>query len=223
MIYLSLLLFQKRKRYPRMSQKYNTLIFDLGGVLINWNPKNLYRKIFDTEAEVESFLSEIATMDWNEEQDGGRLIQVATQSLVAQYPQWRSEIEAYYSRWDEMLIGPIERTVSLLENIKTQGKYRLLALTNWSAETFPIAQERYPFLGWFEGILVSGVENLKKPDPAIYELILERYSVDRSEAVFIDDNLRNIEAARALGIKSIHFTTSEELRNHLEQIGISFL
>jgi len=206
-----------------MSQKYNTLIFDLGGVLINWNPKNLYRKIFDTEAEVESFLSEIATMDWNEEQDGGRLIQVATQSLVAQYPQWRSEIEAYYSRWDEMLIGPIERTVSLLENIKTQGKYRLLALTNWSAETFPIAQERYPFLGWFEGILVSGVENLKKPDPAIYELILERYSVDRSEAVFIDDNLRNIEAARALGIKSIHFTTSEELRNHLEQIGISFL
>jgi len=206
-----------------MSQKYNTLIFDLGGVLINWNPKNLYRKIFDTEAEVESFLSEIATMDWNEEQDGGRLIQVATQSLVAQYPQWRSEIEAYYSRWDEMLIGPIERTVSLLENIKTQGKYRLLALTNWSAETFPIAQERYPFLGWFEGILVSGVENLKKPDPAIYELLLERYSVDRSEAIFIDDNLRNIEAARALGIKSIHFTTSEELRNHLEQIGISFL
>lgn len=204
-----------------MEHQKTTIIFDLGGVLINWDPKVLYRKIFSTEAEIEKFLSEVATMDWNEQQDGGRTLATATELLVSLHPRWKTEIEAYYGRWEEMLVGPIDGTVELLSQLKAQGNYRLLALTNWSAETFPIAQERYDFLSWFEGILVSGEEKLKKPDPAIYELILNRYNVKREESLFIDDNLRNIEAARALGIHSLHFSTSQRLKEQLKAVGIT--
>ncbi len=206
-----------------MKQELTTIIFDLGGVLIDWDPRQLYRQIFSTEVEVDNFLKEIATMDWNEQQDAGRSLDVATQILVDQYPQWQQEIQAYYSRWEEMLVGPIHRTVALLEQLKSQDKYRLLALTNWSAETFPIALRRYDFLNWFEGILVSGEEGLKKPDPAIYELILKRYGVNRKESIFIDDNLRNVLAARDLGIESIHYTSTDDLIDQLEQAGVSLI
>jgi len=203
-----------------VEEKVTTIIFDLGGVLINWDPKVLYRKIFETEAEVTTFLREVATMDWNEQQDGGRSLSDATALLISQYPQWTSEIEAYYTRWEEMLVGPIDGTVEILRQLKTEGNYRLLALTNWSAETFPIAQKRYDFLEWFEGILVSGQEKLKKPDPAIYQLILKRYKLKSEESIFIDDNLRNIEAARALGIQSIHFATPNRLIEQLSEVGV---
>lgn len=192
-----------------------TIIFDLGGVLINWNPENLYKKIFDDPQEMKYFLSEICTMDWNEQQDGGRPISEATALLVERHPEYKSQIEAFYGRWTEMLGGAIEGTVEILKTLKTNSAYRIYALTNWSAETFPFALERFDFLQLFEGILVSGEENLKKPDPKIYELILSRYNIDADTAVFIDDNLRNVKAAIACGIDSIQFHSPEQLKEEL--------
>ena len=192
-----------------------TIIFDLGGVLIDWNPKYLYKNIFDNEQEMEDFLSTVCTPDWNEEQDAGRSIKEATETLVRQYPQHEENIKAYYTRWPEMLAGPIEGTVEILDRLKQFSGYKLYALTNWSTETFPIAKERYPFLNWFDGIVVSGEEKMRKPNPRFYKLLLERYGVKAGEALFIDDNKRNVDAARNLGIDSIVFTTPKELMTEL--------
>lgn len=198
-----------------MSQTIETIIFDLGGVLINWDPKRLFRKIFDDEAEMDKFLSEVCTMEWNEQQDAGRSIQEATEVLVQKFPDYTEQITAYYGRWEEMLGGAIEGTVSILKQLKQQERLGIYALTNWSSETFPIALERFDFLQLFEGILVSGVEQLKKPDPKIYQLILDRYNLKAETSVFIDDSLRNIKAAAKLGIDAIHFQGPESLENEL--------
>lgn len=198
----------------------DTIIFDLGGVLIDWNPRHLYRKIFDDEAEMEYFLKDITTSDWNEEQDAGRPLAKATEILVDQHPKYKSEIEAFYGRWPEMLAGPIQGTVDIFKTLKDANTHRIYALTNWSAETFPVAQDRYDFLKWFEGILVSGEEKLKKPDHKIYHLILERYGIKAETAVFIDDNLRNIKASIECGLKGIHFESPEQLRTALMEYGI---
>jgi len=195
--------------------RINTIIFDLGGVLIDWNPRYVFRQLFKTEQEVEDFLANICTLEWNGEQDRGRSLQEATDILVAKHPEWEDHIRAYYGRWEEMLGGPIQETVELLEYIKAGGQYRLLALTNWSAETFPVALERYAFLQHFEGILVSGAEKLIKPDPAIYKLLIERYKVNPAEAVFIDDSLKNVAGAEAVGLKAIHFKSAMQVREDL--------
>ena len=192
-----------------------TLLFDLGGVLIDWNPRYLFRKIFDTEEEIDFFLEHICTSDWNEEQDGGRSLLEGTTSLLLEHPKFTDPIRAFYSRWSEMLGGPIQGTLDLLGEVREEKKYRLYALTNWSAETFPIAQERYEFLTWFTDILVSGVEKLKKPDPAIYQLALDRFDLNPATTLFIDDNARNIAAAAAMGIQVHHFTDSAALRKLL--------
>ncbi|MBK9256983.1 MAG: HAD family phosphatase [Saprospiraceae bacterium] len=199
-----------------MEQKVNTIIWDLGGVLIDWDPRYLYRKIFRTNHAMEYFLHHICTPEWNEEQDGGRSFEDATTMLINLYPEYNSEIKAYYNRWTEMLSGEIDASVEILTMLKESEKYRLLALTNWSAESFPIALERFEFLGWFEGILVSGAEGLKKPDPAIYELLFSRYNVDRSKALFIDDNLRNVVAAKNVGLHTIHFTGAAQCEQELK-------
>ena len=200
----------------------NTIIFDLGGVLIDWNPRNLYRKIFDDEKEMEFFLREITTPLWNELQDGGRPLQEATDWLVARHVGYEKEIRAYYGRWTEMLNGPIQATVDILERLIQQNKYPIYALTNWSHETFPIAQERFEFLKWFKAILVSGIEKMKKPDREIFELMLTRYQIKASETVFIDDSLRNIEGAKAVGLQTIHFQSSNQLAEELKKMGIEF-
>lgn len=197
-----------------------TIIFDLGAVLIDWNPAYLYRKIFRDEHEMQHFLTEICSPDWNAEQDAGRSWAEATELLVGKYPQYEKEILAYWQRWPEMLNGPIEGTVSLLEAIHRHGRHRLLALTNWSAETWPYAWEQYDFLQLFEGILVSGKEGMKKPDPAIYHLLCERYQVATDTALFIDDSAANIRSAREFGWRAIHFQSPEQLQSELEQIGI---
>lgn len=194
-----------------------TIIFDLGAVLIDWNPHYLYRKIFDKEAEMLHFLENVCTPDWNEEQDAGRSLEKATEMLVAKHPEQEENIRAFYGRWDEMLGGTIEGTVDIFRELKESQKYKLYALTNWSAETFPIAQERYDFLGWFDGIVVSGTEKDRKPFDSFYHTLLNRFDVHPSEAVFIDDNFRNIKAAEKLGIDSIHFTSPEALREELEK------
>jgi 2-haloacid dehalogenase len=183
----------------------NTVVFDLGAVLVDWNPRYVFKHLFVTEDATEHFLAKVCTSEWNELQDAGRSFQEATNILTEQFPEYRSEIAAYYGRWEEMLKGPIPETVVLLAELKASNSFKLFALTNWSAESFPVAKEKYNFLSWFDGIVVSGEEKMKKPDPAIFYLLLERYSIDVKSCLFIDDNLLNIETASQLGIQCVHF------------------
>ena len=202
------------------SSQITTIVFDLGGVLIDWNPRYLYRKLFTDEQEMNTFLETVTTPDWNEEQDAGRSIADATAFLVAQHPEHRQLIEHFYGRWSEMLGGAIQGTVDILTELRTSGRFRLYALTNWSAETFPIALEQFEFLHWFEGIVVSGVEKSRKPFPDFYHLLLTRYGIEPEHAVFIDDNERNILAAQAVGLHTVHFLSPEQLRSELQTYGL---
>lgn len=197
-----------------------TLIFDLGGVLIDWNPAYVFDKLIEDEEKRRHFFSTICTAEWNEEQDAGRSLKDATQLLVDQYPEWQEYIEAYYGRWEEMLGGPIAETVAILRELKESGRYKLYALTNWSAELFPVALRKYDFLHWFDGRLVSGEEKTRKPFPEIYRLLLDRFNIQKEEAVFIDDNQRNADAAQAFGILTIRFESPAQLRSELKQRGI---
>ena len=191
------------------------IIFDLGGVLIDWNPDYMYKKIISDDSKRTWFLENICTSDWNEAQDGGRLIHEANELLISKHPEYKELILAYYERWEEMLNGPIIGTVQILNEIKQNKKQGLYALTNWSAETFPRALELFDFLHWFDGRVVSGEEKTRKPFKEIYEIVLNRFSLDSSSTLFIDDNLRNINAAKELGIITIHFQSPEQLRNEL--------
>ena len=203
--------------------KITTIIYDLGGVLIDWNPKYVYRQVFNgDEAKVDWFLNTICTHEWNEEHDAGRLIEDGNKVLIEQYPEHETLIRTYYERWHEMLGGPIKEGVEILTKLKEANKHQLYALTNWSAETFPVALERYEFLQWFKGIVVSGEEKTRKPFKKIYNIILERYNLTPQNCVFIDDNLKNVEAARELGIYAIQFKNSQQLTNELNYLGVTF-
>ena len=197
-----------------------TIIFDLGGVLIDWNPEYLYRKVFKDESEMKHFLEKVCTPEWNEEQDAGRTLAEAIDFLLKEYPEHEENIRLYYNRWEEMLAGAIEGTVKIFEKLKETKKFKIYALTNWSAETFPIALEKYHFLGWFDGVVVSGTEKKRKPFPEFYQILLDRYNVKAEEAIFIDDNIRNIDAAKQVGLDAIHFRTPEQLNKELLNRGI---
>ena len=194
-----------------MSKSIDTIIFDLGGVLIDWNPRYVYRTIFKTEKETEWFLENITTPDWNENQDAGYPIANATEELVAKHPEWENEIRAYYGRWTEMLGGPIHETVDIFKKLKEDTNLKLYALTNWSAELFPIALQRYEFLHWFDGRVVSGEEKTRKPFPEIYQRLLKRFNVDSLKTILIDDSLRNIKSAELIGIDGIQFLSPKQL------------
>ena len=198
--------------------KIDTIVFDLGGVLIDWNPDYVFKKVFDTEEEMRWFYKNICTSDWNEEQDAGRSLQQATEELVKKFPEHEKNIRMYYDRWEEMLGGPIHETVDVLKHLKHKGDYRLFALTNWSAETFPVALDRYDFLHWFHGRLVSGEEKMRKPYAEIYELLIRRFGIDPSRAVYIDDNFRNLVPAKDLGFQTIHFQSPEQFKKELSDI-----
>lgn len=200
--------------------KIDAIIFDLGGVLIDWNPSYVFDRMFKDENQKKHFFENICTSDWNEKQDAGRSLKEATEELVAKHPEWKEYIEAYYARWEEMLGGPIHGTVEIFKQVKNSGKYKLYALTNWSAELFPIALERYEFLHWFDGRVVSGEEKMRKPFPEFYQLILDRFQLTIQETLFIDDNLRNAEAAEALGLKTIIFKSPSQLKEELTNLGI---
>lgn len=203
-----------------VTKQYSNLVFDLGAVLIDWNPRYLYDKVFATAAETDFFLSNICTSAWNEEQDAGRSLQDGTELLITQHPQFEAEIRAFYGRWKEMLGGPIEETVDILRELKESNQYKIYALTNWSNETFPLALVTYPFLQWFDGIVVSGREKIRKPDAAFYHLLLDRYQLEADSTLFIDDNARNIHGASACGIDGIHFTSAAALRKTLEEMAV---
>ena len=166
------------------------------------------------------FFDEICTQDWNENQDAGYPIDQATTDKIKEFPEWSEAIKAYYGRWTEMLGGQITRSVDIQQEIKTSEKFQLLALTNWSAETFPIALERYAFLHDFEGIVVSGDEGIRKPNPAIYQTVCDRYGAEPKSTVFIDDSLRNIKAAEDLSFQVIHFQSPSLLRKELNDLRV---
>ncbi len=199
----------------------NTIIWDLGGVLIDWNPHYVFNdQYFDSPEKKAYFFSKVCTHDWNEKQDEGRSIVDATLELVAQFPEWENAIRDYYGRWTDMLNGPIQGTVDIFRKLIESEQYRHYALTNWQADLFNIALVRYDFLQWFDGRVVSGVEKTRKPFPEFYQLLLDRYNVNASEAVFIDDNLRNVKAAEELGINAIHFQSAEQLKKELQEVGV---
>lgn len=196
-------------------------VFDLGGVLIDWDPRHLYRKVFGRdEAAMESFLTTVCTAEWNAEQDRGRPFAEAIGELIARMPKHRANIEAYFERWGEMLHGQIPGTESVLIELRSAG-IRLYGLSNWSAETFPIAVDRFPCLRLFDGILVSGAEGVAKPDAAIFEILCERYDLDPAACVFVDDAPANVRAAGEAGFAhAIDFTSAAELRSRLLEIDV---
>jgi 2-haloacid dehalogenase len=199
--------------------RITAVVFDLGGVLIDWDPRYLYRTLFDDEAAMEEFLATITTPEWNHAQDAGRPWAEAIEELAALHPGKRDLIEAYWQRWPETLGDAIESTVSLLHELRSTG-VRLFALSNWSGETFPLARPHYPFLEWFDGIVISGDERLAKPDPRIFAVLLERYGLAAAETLFIDDHVPNVEAAAALGFIAVRFTDGPSLRTDLARLGL---
>jgi 2-haloacid dehalogenase len=198
-------------------QEINTVVFDLGGVLIDWNPDYVYRTIFEDEKKMRWFYQNICTPDWNEEQDAGRSLKDATEELVTRFPEHEDNIRAYYGRWEEMLGGPIQGTVEVLRKLKYETDCKLYALTNWSHETFPIALQRYEFLHWFDGRIVSGEEKTRKPFPQIYQMLIDRFGIEPAKAIYIDDNARNLQPAAQIGFKTIHFKSPDQLQAELAE------
>lgn len=195
-------------------EQLKNIIFDFGGVLIDWNPVYLYSKVFDKEEEMNYFLENICRYEWNVQQDAGRPLAEATRILQEQHPQYSKEIAMYYGRWEEMLGGTIEEHVKLIKPLKQ--KYGVYGLTNWSAETIPIAMARYDFFNDLDGIVVSGAEKAVKPDPKLYRILLDRYAIQADESLFIDDSYPNILTAQELGFKTIHITDGVDLEEILK-------
>lgn len=198
--------------------KIENVVFDFGRVLVDWNPRHLYRDYFASEEEMEHFLHTVCTDEWNVEQDRGRSLAEGTRILQEKFPQYHSLIALYYGQWEVMLKSDIPGTVSLLYRLKE--KYGIYGLTNWSAETIKIAYARYPFFKDFDGIVVSAEEKVTKPDPRIYQILLERYHLTAESCLFIDDSLRNVEAARMMGMIAIHFIDPEQLEAELMALNI---
>ena len=198
----------------------NIAVFDLGGVLVDWDPRHLYRKLLrNDEAAMEHFLASVCTAEWNRAQDAGRSFAEGARLLKRQHPDKAELIDAYGARFDEMMAGPIVGSVEIVAELRDRGTL-LYGLTNWSAETYPLALKRFEFLTWFRGILVSGEVGATKPDPRIYALMLARFAIDPQRAVYIDDNAANAEVARRFGIHSIHFTTPDALRGELVRLAL---
>jgi 2-haloacid dehalogenase len=188
--------------------------FDLGGVLIDWDPRHLYRKLLADEAAVEEFLATVCTPEWNAEQDRGRPFAEGVAELVERHPAHAAAIAAYHERWPEMLAGEIGGSVEVLAELRAAG-VPLYALTNWSAETFVVARERFAFLQWFDGVLVSGEERMIKPDPRFFRLLLDRFGLAPEATFYVDDSAANVEAARRLGLDAVRFTGPGQLRREL--------
>ena len=201
-----------------MSPVPTAVVFDLGGVLIRWDPHHLYRQLMP-EDEVDAFLDEVGFHAWNHEQDAGASWGPAVEEHAALFPHRRELLAAYPARFAESLDGPVEGTVAILAELHAAGT-RLVALTNWSAELFPHAEATFDFLVLFEGIVVSGREGVAKPDPAAFDLLLSRYDLDPARTVFVDDSPANVAAAAAAGFIALAFTTPDRLRADLTRLGL---
>jgi 2-haloacid dehalogenase len=202
-----------------LSAAVDTVVFDLGGVLIDWDPRHLYRQLLDDEAEIELFLETVCTTGWNAQMDAGRQFAEGVAELVAQYPDQEWLIRAYADRWEDMLAGEVPGTVEVLDDLARAG-VRLFALTNWSRETFPIARRRYPFLDRFMAVVISGDEGIAKPDPRLFQVLVDRHGVEPAAALLVDDSVANVEVAAALGFVTERFTSAEALRSRLVREGL---
>ncbi len=193
------------------------VIFDLGKVLIEWDPRHVYRKYFDDEEKMELFLSTVCSNQWNLEQDRGRTFGEAVKIATAAHPAYAREISAYDEEWHAMVPGAIEGSVDILEDLYKKGT-PLFAITNWNQHKFRETRLRFPFLVLFQDIVVSGDEKLIKPDAAIYELCLRRNNLHAKDCLFIDDSLKNVKGAEAVGMKAHHFSSPAKLRTELKQL-----
>ena len=193
------------------------IVFDFGGVLVDWNPHHLYDKYFGSREKAEWFLNNICLYSWNLQMDGGKPFAEGVAELQAKHPEWSEAIAIYHTRWIEMMNGEIEGMASVIRRLKAAG-YGVYGLTNWSAETFPMIRDTYPVFQEFDGIVVSGEEHLLKPDAAIYKCLLERYALQAEESLFVDDNADNVVGARNVGMKAIQFTSAEELERELKDV-----
>jgi len=203
-----------------MNANRSIAVFDLGGVLIDWNPRYLYRKLFNgDDAAMEYFLANVCTLSWNAQQDAGRPFAEALAALKSEHTGHDELIDAWFQRQPEMVAGSIQGTVDILAELRAR-KVPLYALSNWSAETFPISLKRFEFLHWFDGTLLSGDVRLIKPDPRIFKLFIETHAVDPANAVYIDDTKPNVETANALGMHGILFTDPSALRSELVELGL---
>jgi 2-haloacid dehalogenase len=201
----------------KKNKAIKNIVFDLGGVLVDWNPRYLYRSVFvGREEQMEHFLNHVCNAAWNEKQDAGRTFSEAQKVAAEQYPEYKKEIEIYFERWPETIGGPISGTVEILSRLKASNEFKILALSNWSAETFHFARAKFSFLKHFEAVLVSGQEKLIKPDQKFFNLLTERHSIRPSESVFIDDVERNINAAREMGFHSVLFKNPQQLKTELD-------
>jgi 2-haloacid dehalogenase len=206
-----------------MNYNIDTIIFDLGGVLVDWKPEYLYRKVFNgNEKKVQWFLGKVCTSSWNAEQDGGRTIAEAENIKIAEFPDHEELIRLYYNQWHQMFSGPIEENLELFKQLKASGNYKIYALTNWSAEKWELALELFPFFNYFDGVVVSGQEKMRKPFPEIYKLTVDKFAINPENAIFIDDNEENVIAAKALKIKGIHYKSPQQLLNELKSHKIIF-
>ena len=200
-------------------QTIDTVVFDIGNVLIPWDPRWLFRKLLPDDAAVERFLAEVDFNTWNALHDAGQTFAFGIAQKSGAFPHHAHLFQAYFDRWEESIADPFHGTVALARKLREAG-YRTLALTNFSSETFPRAVRLNPFLNEFEGIVVSGDEGVMKPDAAIYRLLCERYGVDPGRAVFIDDSLHNVEWARHIGMHAVHFSSVERLLEDLDALGV---
>lgn len=202
-----------------MTGETTTVVFDLGNVLIDWDPRRLYLSLIDDPNELEHFLTNIASFEWHYQQDCGRDIREATAELQAAHPEYAELIGAFYDGWFEMIAGSLPATVDIMRELRDAG-VRLIGLTNWPAGIFAPALERFPFLSWFEGIVVSGEEKIAKPDVAIFQLLLDRYGVDPATTAYVDDTARHVEAARSLGMSAFVYTGATQLRRDFAAVGL---
>lgn len=193
------------------------IIFDFGGVLLDWNPRYLYKSYFNNDEEMENFLADICNGEWNIKQDAGRPFAEAVKELQAKFPEYAEAIQMYDDDWEKMLKCELPESIDLLKELKSMG-YGIYGLTNWSAEKIGYAFANYSFFSLFDGIVVSGVEKVVKPDRKIYEILLERYSLKPGECVFIDDNQDNVDMAKVLGINAIRFDNIGNVKEHLETL-----
>ncbi len=200
--------------------KIDTLIFDLGGVLVDWNPEYVYKDVFKDEEKRTWFLTHVCSPEWNIEQDAGRTIAEAEALKIAEYPEYEVEIKLFYEAWEHMFSGPIKENVRIFKSLVASKKYNIYALTNWSAEKWDKALELFPFFKDFDDVIVSGKEKTRKPFPEIYTLILNRFNIDPEKAIFMDDNQGNVEAFIKFGVSGIHVKPYTKLLDDLRSFGV---
>ncbi|HEY6294374.1 MAG TPA: HAD family phosphatase [Streptosporangiaceae bacterium] len=197
-----------------------TVVFDLGGVLIDWDPRHLYRQLFADPAQMEDFLARVCTPDWHHAHDLGEDTAASCRRLASQYPGQREMIMAWAERGEDMIRGQIDETVAVLAELRAAG-VPCLALSNMEAETFPLRRARFAFLDWFDGCVISGIEGVAKPDRRIFEILLRRYRLAPAATLFIDDAPPNVAAARELGLHALHYTSAGALRRELRSLGFA--